>query len=149
MRATGYRDGRHPWESVLETGKFTLRPDPAERLLEIVLEGHWTPETVAAYRLARADVMRALQRAGVMFADLRVFVDARALSPQSLEAVEAFGSTVAQSHLQPGRSALVLSSTLVKLQIRRVAMPGQRLFDDEQEARAWLVDETTAGDCCP
>ena len=126
----------------MEARNFTLRPDPARRMLEIVLDGRWTPETVEAYRVARAEVMRVLQRAGVALADLRVFVDARSLSAQSLEAVAAFGSMVAPSDLQPGRSALVLTSALVKLQIKRIAMPGQRLFSDEQKARAWLVDET-------
>ena len=117
---------------------FALYADSSKRLLEIVLRGQWTVETVLAYTRAREKVFRKLERVGIPPGHLRILVDAHEMSAQSQDAVNMFRHSIATSRLHPGRSALVLSSALLKMQINRISMPGQRVFADKWEAQAWL-----------
>lgn len=122
----------------MEAGRYTIHADVGAKLLEIELRGFWTRADAVAYRAARDEAMLRLRASGVDLENLLILVDARQMSTQSQDVIDTFQRLLAGSELQPRRSAMVLSSTLGVMQVRRIGMPGQRLFTDVVEARAWL-----------
>lgn len=122
----------------VERDYYRLRPDISSKTLEVELCGFWTIAVAETYRAARDAAINRLILGGVPPHDLLIFIDARQMVAQSQDVVDSFRRTLAGSALQPRRSAMVLSSTLGVMQVRRIAMPGQRLFTDVSEAKAWL-----------
>lgn len=125
---------------------FDIRTDTQRSLLHVKMQGHWTTETVEAYKKAVQSAVSGLLMAGCRRGKVLAMVDARELSAQSKGVVAEFKSSMDREGLVPRRLATLLSSALFKRQVERIAIPNQRLFADETEALAWLLSAEDEGD---
>ena len=123
----------------MEEQRFAITIDPGRNLLRVVWRGFWVAATVEAYeRELKAAVARMLA-AGCRRDGLLALVDARDLGAQSQEVIQQYQDRFSAPERQPRRLATLASSMLFRRQVERVALPNQRLFDDEAEALAWLL----------
>jgi hypothetical protein len=116
---------------------FEFRFDEASGILRVVVLGTWT----------RAEIERYGREAGEQFADarrrsgaLRLLIDCTAgyVCPRDL--VEALAHAGLQHRQEGDLAAMVASSGIVKLQIKRMMgkVPAD-MFVDDRAARAWLI----------
>ena len=116
----------------MSTEPFHIAIEPSKRLMRITLQGHWTVETVEAYRQAVIEAGTKMMKSGCPVDEILALVDARAGGPQSQEVVAAWRDRIeAHGLAAPRRLASLVSSALLKRQVERIAVPNQRLFTDE------------------
>lgn len=118
---------------------FTISEDPARCLLEVALRGHWDTAMIADYKVAVVAAGGRLLASGCTLDAMRVRVDLRDYGVQSQDTVNAYLAKFADPRFQAGRLAIVVGSALLKLQMRRMDLPGQQLFGDPGQALAWLM----------
>ncbi|QBM76582.1 hypothetical protein E2E30_12975 [Sphingomonas sp. AAP5] len=123
----------------MEGEHFDINTDAARNLLRVTMRGHWTLDTVEAYKKAVLSAVSGMLAAGCRRGDVLAFVDARDLSAQSQDAVADYKASMDRDGLLPRRLATLVSSALFKRQVERIAIPNQRLFSDEASALAWLT----------
>ena len=124
--------------------KFEVKFDACRQLLQWTLRGFWTVEDVLDYSVA---MRRAIATFGPPPHDYDGLGDAREFPVQRDEvdaALHRFGSSVRPFHR--GRTAIVVGSTLNKLQVeRRFDIENKvRIFLSMDEARDWLSTEARA-----
>lgn len=124
---------------------FTITPVPADRMIRIVMRGHWTVATVADYKRALIAVVGPLHAQVGAAPPIRALVDLRESGPQSQDVVAAYSGALGGSDLAPGLLATLISSALLKRQAERIAVPNQRYFTDEAEALTWLLSPDAPG----
>ena len=117
---------------------FQIRSDPSRHFLHIVWSGYWDLAVVEAYKTALGRAIANIHARGTKSGEVVAMVDARKLGPQSQEVTEAYKKSFADPALKPRRLATLLSSALFKMQVQRLAVADQRIFEDEEEALAWL-----------
>lgn len=114
---------------------YTLDYDRPKNLLDISWSGLFTPEDMARYA---ADCRGCWKRERL--ADgyrLRIILSDGQPLPQETLAVLADAFT---DFPTSGRTAMVTTSAIARLQIRRTMMvPHMRIFDTADEALAWLM----------
>lgn len=120
--------------------EFTITPIVADKLIRVVIRGHWTVETVGRYKTALIAVLRSMSAAGCRPDELVALVDARDLGAQSQNAVALFQSELGGNAFAPCRLATLVTSALFRRQVERITAANQRLFTDEAEALAWLME---------
>ena len=125
----------------MESGQFDISTDAARGLLRVNMRGHWTTDTIDAYKKAVLGSVAEMLAAGSRRGPLIALVDARDLSAQSQGAVADFKASMDRDGLVPRRLATLVSSALFKRQVERIAIPNQRLFADEAEALDWLLSD--------
>jgi hypothetical protein len=117
---------------------FTLRYEPADRLLIAELEGFWTTDVVSDYKAAAFDLMR---RSGVAKSSFRMLANSDRMAVQSQAVSAAFSDftrDLAQMCLGP--IAITAATTLNKVQASRaLAHPRIRVFLDREQALHWLM----------
>ena len=123
----------------MQTHHFDITTDATRGLLIVRMRGHWTSEIVNAYKKAVLRAAADLLAAGSRQGEVLALVDARDLSAQSQNVVAEFKANMDREGLLPRRLATVTSSILFRRQVERIAIPNQRLFNDEDEALAWLM----------
>ncbi|WP_375381849.1 hypothetical protein [uncultured Sphingomonas sp.] len=129
----------------MSTEPFQITIEPNKRLMRITMQGHWTVETVEAYRHAVIEAGTKMATLGCPVDEILALVDARAGGPQSQEVVAAWRDRIeAHGLAAPRRLASLVSSALLKRQMERIAVPNQRLFTEETEALAWLLSPADA-----
>ena len=119
---------------------FEITTDPARCLLRVTMRGLWDVHTVEAYRRAALAAATNLIASGCDSGTILALVDAREAGAQQQDVVTAYRERMAGDDLAPRRLATIVSSALLKRQVERIAVPNQRLFTDEAEALAWLLD---------
>ena len=119
---------------------FSIDCDPSRRLVRVTLRGFWNAGTVDRYDRALHATGERMHAAGVRRTDLLALVDARALGAQSRELVDSYRERFDHPERRPRRLATLVSSALLRMQVQRIGMPNQRLFEDERAALAWLLD---------
>ncbi|WP_010219475.1 hypothetical protein [Sphingomonas sp. PAMC 26621] len=120
---------------------FDIMIDASRSLLHVTMRGHWMTETVDRYEQAVGVAAAGMLSAGCRRGSLIALVDARELNAQSQNVIVEFKARMHREGLLPRRLATVLSSTLFKRQVERIAIPNQRLFVDESDALSWLLSE--------
>jgi hypothetical protein len=118
---------------------FEIRTDSANKLLRITLRGHWSSDTVASYKQALSVAVAQMVQRGCRRAELVALVDARGVGAQPLAVIEEYRKSFRSPDMQPCRLATTVSSSLFRLQIKRIAVPNQRIFTDETDATQWLL----------
>ncbi|WP_375428578.1 hypothetical protein [uncultured Sphingomonas sp.] len=123
----------------MEQEQFIITTDPAKKLVHVVMKGFWISETVFAYdREIRAAADR-MAAAGHPRHELLALVDAREAGVQTGELIFAYRERFGAPARQPRRVATIVSSALFKRQVERIAIPNQRIFDNEVDAMRWLL----------
>lgn len=116
---------------------YTIRHDPAERLLRITATGFWSAGLAAKFAvelLAKGAALRLRHGAFYTLADVS---DAPAQPAGVVDQLAAMMPRALQLTQSP--IAAVAGSVLTKLQIERyLNAPNCRVFTDHGEARAWM-----------
>ena len=123
--------------------KFSIAVDNSLGLVRIRMAGLFTLEDVRNFYGARREAHAQL---GLPKNTHLTLNDVRALKILPQETLIAFCDMLADPDYHSRRLAFLVGPTLVRAQVMR-ALAGRenaRCFDDEAEARAWLLDEETA-----
>ena len=118
---------------------FSIAIDPARKLLAVTFTGFFTPDALGTYLADKAD---ALARLGCAPNDHVTLCDFSASGPQSQQVLEFFARSIADPAHRSRRMAVVVSSALAQLQVRRmVTRSGAACFLHRHDAEAWLTAE--------
>jgi len=123
---------------------FEIRTDATNGLLHIILRGHWSTSTVASYKQAVSAAVGQIIASGCVQGDIRALVDARGVGAQPSSVVEEYKRLFGSVNMRPFRLATIVSSSLFKMQVKRIAIPNQRIFTDEADATQWLLAPKTS-----
>ena len=121
------------------TNSYTIDVDTDRRLLRAALSGFWNIRTVAAFLAEIEHKESKLKAAGkpyFVMTDLTEFpVQTREIADELEHHLKAWANAGAYS-------ALISSSALAVLQVKRIAEGGnRRYFSSQDEATDWLVSE--------
>lgn len=128
---------------------FSFSFDDAVGILRVEVDGSWTMPEVARYgREAGPQFREARHRAG----SLRLLVDLRRTQILNQEVIRPLGEAGMQFARADDRVALLVSSSLLKLQMKRmVGDAPANIFMVEDAAVAWLAgtgpDEAAGEEC--
>lgn len=118
--------------------KFRIVADPQQHLLRIALVGHWEVAEVSRYKAALGETVQRMRAEGCSPGSICALVDTREGGVQSQDVVTAWQEELGSSAFAPSRLATIVSSALLKRQVGRIAIANQRVFDNEDDAMAWL-----------
>jgi hypothetical protein len=118
---------------------FSIRIDAGEKLFVIELSGFWDIETVERFGSAIAVALRAMKTAGCRPGEHVALVDNTRLNVQSQDVVQRFEDLIASRLNTARRVAVIVSSTLLKMQAKRVG-PNHQFFEDRDAATRWLME---------
>lgn len=116
--------------------------DSDARILHLVLEDFWTPDTLARFAGDLLEQIAAAARHGrfAMLSDSSRFP---VQSPEVAQGFERLLASGAERH--NGAVAIVVASVLNKLQAERsLRAPHIKVFLDADKARAWLAEQQRA-----
>jgi hypothetical protein len=128
---------------------FQVKVDRSNALVEVSLEGSIRPDEMHQFVARAMGAIHELAQQGhpvKALADLRQF---RATSPEATEILRQGQEAAMRAGMV--RIAELLSGELVTLQLNRIARASGmerilRRFQDEQEARRWLLDDSDRAD---
>lgn len=122
---------------------FSFSFDAAAGILCVTVMGSWTlPEVERYAREAGLQFPRARQSAG----QLRLLIDLSAADVLSQALMAPLAKAGMQYARADDRVALVVGSTLLKLQMKRmIGGAPAGIFLSEREARGWLLSSDTVG----
>ena len=123
----------------MSNDKFRIIADPRRHLLRIALMGHWEVADVLEYKAALGDAVQRMRAEGCLPGSISALVDTRDGGVQSQDVVAAWQKELGSTTPAPRRLATIVSSALLRRQVDRIAIANQRLFDNENEAMAWLL----------
>lgn len=118
---------------------FTILTDPGRKLIRITMRGFWDTAAITAYDTEIRTAAARMMAAGCRRDEMLALVDTRDLNAQAQDQVAAYKEQFSAHDRQPRRLATIVSSALLKRQIERIALPNQRIFEDEDEALHWLL----------
>ena len=127
----------------IEDPAFTIRIDPPRKYVEIAMFGHWDETTTRRFETELRRLLPALPAGGCRIGDQVTLFDNTGYLVQSQDVLAQLGRMVADPSIGSRRIAVLASSTLIKLQTRRIA-PGYGLFADREEALQWLFEPDAA-----
>jgi SpoIIAA-like len=115
--------------------KFQVDPVPESNYLEIKLSGFFSEKDMIAF-------VKALETARLELdpdiSKRRSFYDVSEFRVQSQDIVTHFGALVNDRKNLSSRIAVYVGDAAVKMQASRLILDNARIFEDEEEARAWL-----------
>ena len=113
---------------------YLIEVDHGRDMVRATLDGYWDPTVATDFA---QDLLLAF--AGERHTPLNLLVDARKQGVQSQEVVTALAARTNSFNLPIDRVAVLIGSSLHKMQARRIAPAEKyRLFSSETEALAWL-----------
>ncbi len=120
---------------------YSIAYDEQRRQVTATLRGFWNPDTVARYA---ADLFAVIGRIDRSRGPFHMLARSAELAIQSPETVKAFNEFMAEfEQRSTGRVAITVGTMLNKIQASRaLANHRIRIFVDEDEALAWLSEET-------
>lgn len=121
----------------IERGAYSIGFDRLSQIMTIILRGYWDSADQTAYESELNGAIAMLSAEGCKPGDQLMLVDITEHAVQSAGALEMFARLTSDKIISGRRQALVLSSTLVKMQAKRTA-PNYRIFEDRDAAIAWL-----------
>jgi len=116
---------------------FEFRFDESSGILRVVVLGTWAQAEIERYGCEAGKQFAAARR---RFGALRLLIDCSAgyVCPRDL--VESLAESGLQHRLDGDRVAMVVSSGIIRLQIKRMmGMVPPDMFDSDSAARAWLL----------
>ncbi|MFN3675086.1 MAG: hypothetical protein ACK4TC_03835 [Sphingomonas pseudosanguinis] len=120
---------------------FTIRIEPVRKFVAIVMRGFWNKDDLDRFDRTLRRILPNLRSGGCAIGDQVTFFDLSSYQVQSQDVLTGLAAMATDPSIGSRKIAVVLSSGLLKLQARRVA-PVYGLFDDRDEAMAWLeVDD--------
>lgn len=108
--------------------------------MRITLRGLWTVRTIEEYQREAFQAGERLVASGCPAEEILALVDARAMGPQSQEGVAKYRDLAGRPEVASRRLATLVTSALFRRQVDRIGVPNQRVFENEQEALAWLLN---------
>ncbi len=124
----------------IDDAAFTIRIDPARKLLDIELRGLWDPAIVARFRDALATTLARLPTLGCTLGQQVTLFDMTPFAVQPRDVLPLLEQIAADPNVSSRRIAIIVNSTLLKMQARRLA-PNVALFEDREPALAWLTED--------
>lgn len=121
----------------IEQQAFSITFDPASQIMSIALRGYWNTEEQVAYERELNRAIAMLPAEGCESGKQLMLVDITQHAVQSASALEMFARLTSDPIISGRRQALILSSALVKMQVKRAA-PTYRVFEDRAAGLAWL-----------
>lgn len=129
----------------METGNmphplFTIAPDRTNEFLRLTLTGSWSPDIVALFEVEVYQTLKAMIGRGGRPGHFLTLVDMRdkQIVPQNVATDMA---RLIRPDSPSKRIALIASSALHKMQVKRVAgIEKYAFFDTEEPALTWLFD---------
>lgn len=116
---------------------FEIDVDVVHSVVRMTMGGFYDAEAIDRFRIARREAFGRLRCAPNQHVSI---VDIRAMKIQSQEMVAAFHTLLADPAFHSRRFALVVASSLARLQLQR-AVDGRaaRYFTDHDEAERWAT----------
>jgi hypothetical protein len=114
---------------------YTIAYDSKDRIIRMSVAGFWSTQTVDALF---AELIPLLAKAKATGHPVLVLSDAREFPIQTAEVGEAFARADLEAAKLRDRMAVVVGSTLGKLQARRFTGPKLDFFSTFEEAERWL-----------
>ncbi|HEX7782779.1 MAG TPA: hypothetical protein VF509_08225 [Sphingobium sp.] len=134
--ALAQRNGAASGKAAEESDAFVVKLNPATGVIQVVGSGFWTPQDVDRHFGKLGDVVRSVRQSG---RQIRVLVNLSGVPPQSLETVERIGVASARIYAKEDRIAIIVDSSLAKMQMRRVVREAQhQIFLSPNAAMTWL-----------
>jgi len=121
---------------------FTIAYDSKVGIIRVSVEGFWSIQTVDAFF---AELIRVFTRIKKSGRPVLALSDARQFPIQTAEVGEAFARRDLEAAKLRDRMAIVVGSTLGKLQGRRYTGPNLDFFTSFEEAEQWLWSGFGAG----
>jgi len=118
---------------------FTIRIDAPRKYVEICLLGMWVEATAKRFDHELRRLLPALPRGGCPLGEQNTLFDSTGYAVQAQDVSTHLAGMAADRSIGSRRIAVLVSSTLSKLQTRRIA-PGYGVFSDRAEAMAWLFE---------
>lgn len=118
---------------------FVITPEPDKQLIRATLFGFWTIETARQFD---AEMKSHIKQLLIQKPWFDFLVDLREVKPVAPE-VNEFNRRVMADQISMGlrKSANIVSSTLLGMQLRRVAGDERfQTFSSEEDALAWLAE---------
>jgi hypothetical protein len=120
-----------------EVRMFSVHLDRTQRLIRVTLEGFWDTSTIERYV---AELLPCIKAAREDYDEVLVLSDARNFPVQAADVVAAFREGGGAFGIPWDRMAVVMTSTLAKMQgARTVSDPGTQFFTSVEDAEAWLL----------
>ncbi len=116
---------------------FRIIVDPAVKLVDITIQGFWTPADLARFDTVLRAMLVELSAAGCPMGNQLTLFDTTAYNVQSQDIAAGMAALAGDPTIASRKVAVVVVSALLKLQAHRAA-PGYRTFDNHDAARAWL-----------
>jgi hypothetical protein len=123
-------------------GSMSFEIDRGSALFRVTCKGMCTPEQARAHF---EEIGRAFRAERAAKRGLFVLVDVREASIQTAETAEAIREGTDTVHSQADCVAFLCASKLHAMQLRRgVQMPAMAVFEDMEQALAWIAARRTA-----
>lgn len=122
---------------------YTVTVEPEHHLMRIEVVDFWPVSIIPHYVAELNRQIGALELSGGC---QRILVDMTRYPIQSQAVAKAHAKIIAYGRNDlKALTAVVMTSALSKLQAKRMAnLAGHELFEDEESARAWLLNAATA-----
>jgi hypothetical protein len=120
------------------TPAYTIEENLAEGFVHMVVEGFFDMGTLSRHFADNADFVR---RWRAMGRSIRVLIDAANLLPHSAEGQALVQQSTQRIYVPGDRVAVIVSSNLVKMQMRRALSQDQiiNFFVSDSAAMTWLM----------
>ncbi|WP_242118941.1 hypothetical protein [Sphingomonas lacusdianchii] len=128
----------------IDDAAFTIRIDPARRMLDIDLRGLWDPAIVLRFRDALATTLGRLPTLGCPLGQQVTLFDMTQFAVQPRDVLPLLEQIAANPNVTSRRIAIIANSTLLKMQAKRLA-PNIALFEARESALAWLAEDGPMG----
>ncbi|GAA4217334.1 hypothetical protein GCM10022253_15620 [Sphingomonas endophytica] len=116
---------------------FHIEADAPGEFLKLTLAGDWNEEISARFGVAVAATLRQMLVDGTRHGQLRTLIDMKRKNVLPQTVVADFAKMV-RPDSPSKRIAMVFSGALHRMQVKRIADHRCALFDNVEEARAWL-----------
>lgn len=124
----------------LEDPAFSIRIDPARRMLDIALRGIWEPAIVLRFRQSLATALGRLPALGCPLGRQVTLFDMTGFAVQPREVLPLLEQIASDPNVTSRRIAIIVNSTLLRMQAKRLA-PNVALFEGREPALAWLAED--------
>jgi len=116
---------------------FHIEADAPGEFLKLTLAGDWDADTSARFGAEVAATLRQMLAGGTRHGQLRTLIDMKRKNvlPQT---VAADFAKMVRPDSPSKRIALVFSGPLHRMQVKRIADHRCAMFDNAEDARAWL-----------
>ena len=126
----------------MTSGHCIVEFDAVKKRISIALSGSWDGELISRFKSEFEKVMRDCNRHGILLRDVSALVDWREMSLITQEFVPIIKEMIERLSAPVGKSAIIVSSMLAKLQANRIRPTATcAVFLSLDEAIAWL-DQT-------